>query len=159
MKIWQLLSAFLLAGCTATQIPYSPETVTSKEDSERIIEQVIMEQPAKYRPESVLITDDYLAFGEGYSEKSVGMASGTKLGSSAVIGVGSSRTKGKEINSRLYFNSLGVPLLYAKRSWYIIQVVDNHDAVLKRYYTRDKHKAESFIDALTYFIVHAEPIK
>lgn len=149
----------LLSGCSATQVPYSPEPMTNREDSARVIEQVIMEQSAKYRPESVLITDDYLAFGEGYSEKSTGLASGTKLGSNAVIGVGSSRTKGKAINSRLYFNSLGVPQLYTKRGWYIIQVVDNHDAVLKRYYTRDKHKAESFIDALTYFIVHAEPIK
>lgn len=159
MKIWHLLSILLLTGCAATQVQYSPEPMTNREDSERIIEQVIMEQSAKHRPESVLITDDYLAFGEGYSEKSTGLASGTRLGSNAVIGVGSSRTKGKAINSRLYFNSLGAPRLYTKRGWFIIQVVDNHNAVLKRYYTRDKHKAESFIDALTYFIVHAEPIK
>lgn len=159
MKIWHLLSILLLTGCTATQVPYSPEPIMSREDSERIIEQVIMEQSAKHRPESVLVTDDYMEFGEGYSEKSTGLVSGTKLGSNAVIDVGSSRTKGKEINSRLYFNSLGAPELFVKRDWYTIQVVDGKGRRLKRFYTRDEQKAEAFIDALTYFIVHANPIK
>lgn len=154
MKLFKFGLVLLLSGCAAQQIPYAPEPTANKNDAQRIIEQVTMEQPTKYRPQNVLVTDDYIAFDEGYTGKTVGSA--TAINNTAV---GYAVTKGKNVGSRLYFNSLGVPTLYKKRGWFVVQLVDSNDQILKRLYTRDEAKAEALIDSVVFFNIHAKPIK
>lgn len=159
MKIWKLLSILLLTGCSATQISYSPEPVSDREDAVRIIEQVVMEQPAKYRPGSVLVTDDYIAFDEGFETRTSGFGVGNAIGKNTAIATGTSRSVSKAIGGRIYFNSVAVPNLYKKRDWYVVDVLDSKSRRLKRIYTLDEKKAEAFIDSFSYFADHAEPIK
>lgn len=154
-----LLVLIALSGCSSKIVPYEPEPVASAEYAANVIEQVSMQQPTKYRPESVLVTSDYIAYGEGYSGKSVGFGSATSLGSNGAIGLGVSRVKGKNINDRLYFNSLGPSKLWVKRGWYIIDIQNKTPSRVKRLYSRDKNAAEAFIDSINYMVEKSIPIK
>lgn len=154
-----LLTLLALSGCAATQIPYSPTISENRNDASKIIEQVVMEQPTKHRPDSIVIGEDYIGFNEGFESKTSGFASGTYIGGGSTIASGFSRTKTRSVGDRLYFNSIGSSALYAKRDWYIIQVKNRSGKVVKRFYTRSKIKAESFIDAMFYLSVHSDPIK
>ncbi len=152
------LLPLLITGCSATKLAYSPEAVETRNDAVRIIEQVVMEQPTKYRPGSVLVTDDYIAFDEGFETRTSGFGVGNTVGNSAVIATGTSKSVSKAMGSRIYFNSISTPDLYEKRGWYIVDVIDSNQRRLKRIYTRDEGKAEAFIDSLTYFSINAKPI-
>jgi len=157
MKKWFLLLSIFLAGCTATQIQYSPSMVTNKGLAVEIIEQVVMEQPLKFRPESVFVTDAYLAFGDGVSGKGTSLSNGQSFGRSSSISLSSSRFNSKSITSRFYFNSLAELELFKKRDWYVIQLKNDENRVVKRFYTRSLKKSESFIDSINFFVSRSNP--
>ena len=160
MKKWILLATVILSGCSASKhLEYSPEQVESKEHAARVIEQVIMQQPKKYRPEGVYVTDEYIALGEGYSSEGVGVGTASAIGGNSAIGVSVTNTKTKGINSRLYFNSLGPSKLWIRRGWYLIDVQDKTPRRIKQFLTRDKDSAEAFIDSVNYMIENSTPIK
>lgn len=160
MKIWYALCVLLLTGCTATKLTYTPEPETNRNDAIRIIEQVVMEQPIKYRPGGVLVAQDYIGFDDGTISKTkslglgVGAANGTVGGA---IGGSISKTVSKSIRDRIYFNSIAKFNLYKKRDWYIVDVIGNNSRRLKRFYTLEKNKAEELIDSLSYFSTAAKP--
>lgn len=160
MKLWILVVALFIGGCAISKpVDYSPEPVESKEQAASIIEQVVMQQPLKYRPEGVYVTDEYIAMGEGYSSKGVGLGSATAIGSNGAIGLGVSKSTTKGISTRLYFNSLGPSKLWIKRDWYLIDVQDKTPRRVKQFLTRDKKSAEAFIDSINYMVEQSTPIK
>lgn len=143
-----IFSVAILSGCAAKQIPYSPSASVDLGGALRTVEQVIMEQPVKHRPSNVYITDEYIAFDNGYETKTSGFATGSAIGNGVAILSGRSKSTGKFVGSRMYFNSLGVPNIYKKRGWYIIDVVNPSGHRIKRIYTRSLEKAKLFIDSL-----------
>ncbi|QUM76714.1 sensor protein [Moritella sp. 24] len=157
MKKWFLLLSIFLAGCTATQIQYSPNMIKNKDLAVQIIEQVVMEQPLKFRPESVFVTDSYLAFGDGVSGKETTLSNDQSFGSSSSISLSSSKVNAKNITSRFYFNSMAELELFKKRDWYVIQLKNDEHRVVKRFYTRSLKKAESLIDSISFFASRAKP--
>lgn len=166
MKIWMLV-LFMLTGCASKLVPYSPEPVNDEVKAAQVIEQVIMQQPDKHRPESVSITKNYIAFGEGLSSTTTGFSSGTAtatvVGDRVIAGSGFSsgvaNTTTKYVGSRIYFNMLGKTYLYTKRDWFILDVRNKSNKRIKRVYTRDRNSAEAFIDSLHYMAEHSTPIK
>lgn len=88
-----VLIALLLGGCTSKVVEYAAAPIND-ERAKSVIEQVLMEQPQKTRPEQVIITSEYIAYGSGVISETNGFASAMLLGNGA-FAAGASRTNSK----------------------------------------------------------------
>lgn len=154
MKKCFIFIVLLLTGCAAKQVPYSPLEVVNKKVAANVIEQVVMEQPTKFRPEGLVVTDSYLGLSEGYNSKVVAVGNYSDASNLAVL---SANVKLSDINSRYYFNSISALELYSKRDWFIIQLKNDEKRVVKRFYTRSLEKAQRFIDSMNYMQSSTKP--
>ena len=118
MQVLLLAAMLLLGGCASKIVEYQPVAVCDAQ-ARSVIEQVLMEQPQRLRPEHVVITDDYVAYGNGVISETNGFASAVPIGDGA-IAAGSSRTNSKALQTRIYFNSIGAVTLYPKRSRWVV---------------------------------------
>ena len=126
------ITVFLLIGCAATQLQYTPMATDDPSKDKMIIEQVLQEQPSEYVPDVIEITDNYLKW-----QKEVIRRSRLTGGVTTVPGV-----------KVVYFNSIGKIELYQKTKWYIVLVYDDNQVRRCRVLTRDEHKAQKFMDAI-----------
>ncbi|MEZ9425049.1 sensor protein [Vibrio lentus] len=154
MKKCFIFIVLLLTGCAAKQVPYSPLDVVNKKVAANVIEQVVMEQPTKFRPEGLVVTNSYLGLSEGYNSKVVAVGNYSDASNLVVL---SSNVKLSDINSRYYFNSISALELYSKRDWFIIQLKNDEKRVTKRFYTRSLEKAQRFIDSMNYMQSSTKP--
>jgi len=154
MKKCFIFIVLLLTGCAAKQVPYSPLDVVNKKVAANVIEQVVMEQPTKFRPEGLVVTNSYLGLSEGYNSKVVAVGNYSDASNLVVL---SANVKLSEINSRYYFNSISALELYSKRDWFIIQLKNDEKRVTKRFYTRSLEKAQRFIDSMNYMQSSTKP--
>jgi hypothetical protein len=130
MRKWIAVSALVLAGCAAQQIPYQAHVGIS--DPKSIIEQALMEQDEDRRPEFVDAQVEYVEFGKGTTSRDKGF--------------GVSRSK-HEV-TRLYYRSVKQSNLYAKRGRYIVQFRNAQGALLTSVVLYDGDAARRFIDAV-----------
>ncbi|MFS1901012.1 sensor protein [Vibrio lentus] len=135
-------------------MPYSPLDVVNKKVAANVIEQVVMEQPTKFRPEGLVVTNSYLGLSEGYNSKVVAVGNYSDASNLVVL---SANVKLSDINSRYYFNSISALELYSKRDWFIIQLKNDEKRVTKRFYTRSLEKAQRFIDSMNYMQSSTKP--
>lgn len=154
MKKTCIFMTILLAGCTAKQISYSPADITNIAVASSVIEQIIMEQPTKYRPAGLIITSSYLGLSEGVNSKGIIMSN---YNETLNLNLASTNLKLSDISSRYYFNSISSLELYHKRNWFIIQLKNNEKQVIKRFYTMRLDKAQRFIDSINYMKNSAKP--
>ncbi|MBT9241087.1 MULTISPECIES: hypothetical protein [Vibrio] len=154
MKKCFIFIVLLLTGCAAKQVPYSPLDVVNKKVAANVIEQVVMEQPTKFRPEGLVVTNSYLGLSEGYNSKVVAVGNYSDASNLVVL---SANVKLSDINSRYYFNSISALELYSKRDWFIIQLKNDEKRVTKRFYTRSLEKAQRFIDSMNYMQSSTKP--
>jgi hypothetical protein len=154
MKKCFIFIVLLLTGCAAKQVPYSPFDVVNKKVAANVIEQVVMEQPTKFRPEGLVVTNSYLGLSEGYNSKVVAVGNYSDASNLVVL---SANVKLSDINSRYYFNSISALELYSKRDWFIIQLKNDEKRVTKRFYTRSLEKAQRFIDSMNYMQSSTKP--
>lgn len=154
MKKCFIFIVLLLTGCAAKQVPYSPLDVVNKKVAANVIEQVVMEQPTKFRPEGLVVTNSYLGLSEGYNSKVVAVGNYSDASNLVVL---SANVKLSDINSRYYFNSISTLELYSKRDWFIIQLKNDEKRVTKRFYTRSLEKAQRFIDSMNYMQSSTKP--
>ena len=155
MKKCFIFIVLLLTGCAAKQVPYSPLDVVNKKVAANVIEQVVMEQPTKFRPEGLVVTNSYLGLSEGYNSKVVAVGNYSDASNLVVL---SANVKLSDINSRYYFNSISALELYSKRDWFIIQLKNDEKRVTKRFYTRSLEKAQRFIDSMNYMQSSTKPL-
>ncbi|WP_240493346.1 sensor protein [Vibrio coralliirubri] len=144
----------LLTGCAAKQVPYSPSDMVTKEVAASVIEQVVMEQPLKFRPEGLVVTSSYIGLSEGRDSKVVAVSNYN--GASDLL-LSSANVSLSDINSRYYFNSISDLELYSKRDWFIIQLKNDEQRVVKHFYTRSLEKAQRFIDSMNYMKISSKP--
>ncbi|WP_135454230.1 sensor protein [Vibrio echinoideorum] len=154
MKKWFVFLVLLLTGCAAKQLPYSPSDMVSEEVSASVIEQVVMEQPTKFRPEGLVVTSSYIGLSEGHNSKIVAVSN---YNDASNLLISSANIRLSDINSRYYFNSILALELYSKRDWFIIQLKNDEQRVVKRFYTRSLEKAQRFIDSINYMKISAKP--
>lgn len=154
MKKCFIFIVLLLTGCAAKQVLYSPLDVVNKKVAANVIEQVVMEQPTKFRPEGLVVTNSYLGLSEGYNSKVVAVGNYSDASNLVVL---SANVKLSDINSRYYFNSISALELYSKRDWFIIQLKNDEKRVTKRFYTRSLEKAQRFIDSMNYMQSSTKP--
>jgi len=115
------------------------------DEAASVIEQVLMEQPPKFRPESVAFTSEYVAYGKGVVSKSSGI--GVPIGNSG-ISVSSGSSKSKYLADRIYFNSPFTVSIVPKGKWFVILMYNGEGYRTAKIYTTNKVKAERFDDAL-----------
>ncbi|MEZ8689474.1 sensor protein [Vibrio splendidus] len=149
MKKCFIFIVLLLTGCAAKQVPYSPLDVVNKKVAANVIE-----QPTKFRPEGLVVTNSYLGLSEGYNSKVVAVGNYSDASNLVVL---SANVKLSDINSRYYFNSISALELYSKRDWFIIQLKNDEKRVTKRFYTRSLEKAQRFIDSMNYMQSSTKP--
>lgn len=154
MKKWFVFLVLLLTGCAAKQVPYSPSSMVNKEAAVSVIEQVIMEQPPKFRPEGLVVTSSYIGLLEGHDSKVVAVSN---YNDASNLILSSANVRQSDINSRFYYNSIFSLELYRKRDWFIIQLRNDEQRVVKNFYTRSLEKAQRFIDSISYMKVSAKP--
>lgn len=160
MSIKHWLASFILlvlSGCSTHVIPYTPEPGALTESPDVIIEEVIMAQPVNLRPETIVVTNEYLMLDDGVVRETITTSHSTFSGSVAVGGV-AIRAKERSLNVHLYFNALQTPMLYRQNEWYIVQLNNDSGQVVKRFYVRDQRKAEVLIDAITMKIQRAHAL-
>ena len=149
MKAFVITVMLLITGCAAKVVEYTPAPITA-EQARSIIEQVLMEQPQKTRPEQVFFTDEYIGYGNGIVSSSSGFASAVPIGNGA-IAAGSSVTSSKSVQTRIYFNSLGTATLYSKRGRWVVITRNQAGSTMNFSLVDTQQKAERFIDAMMYF--------
>ncbi|WP_114326858.1 sensor protein [Candidatus Colwellia aromaticivorans] len=140
-----------LTGCSATPVKYDSVDIASESDAIAIIEQLFWEQPEKHRVSELYIKSNFIAYSDGVSVKSKTIGSNIALTENVGLSVSNQKAEYKHLSNRVYFNSLSAPKLFKKRDWFIIQLVDLSDRVIKNIYTRDRVKAQKFISAILYF--------
>lgn len=143
---------FIIEACTAQLVGYTKNKISDQDLAVRDIEQVFYEQPAKHRPESIVVTDDYLGLSSGTMVETKGLGFARGVSGNSLIGIGTSKSYINNIKERIYFNSIGKISLFQKRGWFIVQIQRSDGHVFRRIYTRDKGKAVNFISAIYYFI-------
>lgn len=136
----------LLTGCASKVVEYAPAKI-SPEQARSIIEQVLMEQPIKARPEQVLFTDEYFGYGSGIISTSNGFASAVPIGGGA-IAAGTSVTSSKALQTRIYYNSIGNITLHLRRGRWIVQTRNMAGTVINKCVVDTQQKAERFVDAM-----------
>lgn len=147
-NMWQLIAmryiliaALFLSGCAST-VAHRPSPMTLSQ-AQAVIEQVVMEQPAKHRPAAVAFTDTYIVLQQGTVSR--GRATVVPLYG---IAVASGSSASIERSTLLYFNTIATTRVHHKRDWYVLDVVDAEGRILSRVYCRDEAKAHGFVDAI-----------
>lgn len=149
MKAIAIAALVLLTGCASKVVDYQPAPITEQQ-AKSVIEQVLMEQPEKTRPEQVVFTNEYIAYGSGVVSSSSGFASAVPIGNSA-IAAGNSVTSSKALQTRIYFNSIGTATLYTKRNRWVVITTNQAGGTLNFSRVDTQQKAQRFIDAMMYF--------
>ena len=121
---------FLIFGCS-TYVPYNSKYLKSRNEAEKIIKQVILEQPRQYAPVAIEFNEEY--FQVFHNDTRKGILSG---GVTTV-----------PVVDTIYFNNIKSVELYY-RKLFIVMIKDNTDYLKLYVYTRDENKAKSLIDAL-----------
>ncbi|WP_421526781.1 hypothetical protein [Pseudomonas brenneri] len=149
MKAIAIAALLFLTGCASKVVEYQPAPITA-EQARSVIEQVLMEQPEKTRPEQVFFTNEYIAYGSGVVSSSSGFASAVPIGNGA-IAAGNSVTSSKSVQTRIYFNSIGTATLYTKRNRWVVITRNRAGGTLNFSRVDTQQKAQRFIDAMMYF--------
>ncbi|MBD9573681.1 hypothetical protein IB260_00015 [Pseudomonas sp. PDM23] len=156
---WMILAvlSLLLIGCHSTPVQYQAQPI-DKRTAVAVIEQVSMEQPQSVRPQQVIVTDDFIGYGNGVRSDADSFGSAVAITPTTAIGAGSTRVITKELSDRIYFNSIGTIQLWTKRQRYIVQVRNTEGYKYRDFYLTNRVKAERFIDALNFFKASAPAI-
>jgi len=149
MRVLVLTVLLLLSGCASKIVEYQPAAVSNAQ-ARSVIEQVLMEQPQKSRPEQVVITDEYIAYGSGVISETNGFASAVPIGNGA-FAAGSSRTSSKALHTRIYFNTIGGVTLYSKRGRWVVITRNQAGSVINSSLVDTQVKAQRFVDAMVHF--------
>ena len=140
-------SVVLLVGCSAAQLKHTPSTNMTIGDAQALIEQVLMEQPAQYRPQSVVFTETFWGTSDG--TKATGRSSGIAMPvGNVALTTGDSKSTYKELTTRIYYSSISETKLYKKRDWRVIDIHNSDGYRVFRAYATNEAKARRFIDAV-----------
>jgi hypothetical protein len=122
----------LLTACASKIVSYTP--VPAPADPLAVIEQVLSEQPQKYRPENVRATGTYVEFGDGVIAQQSAW--------------NPNKAKAKQTTVRLYYSSIAENRLRERGRWWIVQSLNKQGSLLATAWTDDRDAALRYIAAL-----------
>ncbi|MGY2234204.1 hypothetical protein ACW9ID_04255 [Pseudomonas gingeri] len=159
-KVWMvLLWVVVLTGCGHKQIEYTPRPVSGMDRQQAIdiVEQVFYEDFSKGRPQSVQVTEQFIALSDGTVSNGTTYGTAAPLGNGAVA-VGSSTVTTKERGQRLYFSSISSVDLYqsnVRKGRYAVIIRAAEGGQVRTVRTLSLEKAQRFVDALEYLRIGA----
>ena len=127
-----ICTLFLVVACAST-INYVPESSESISEAKLTIKRFLQEQPSKFVPTDVEITDDYIKMTNQVANLSLLVGGITTVPTVTFI----------------YYSNIGEIKLYYKRGIYRIVVFDKDSTIVRcKVYSINESKAKGFIDAL-----------
>lgn len=144
----------LVAGCGHSQISYTPvapQGITTQEAAS-IVEQGFYEDYSQEKPQSAMVTQEFIGLSNGSVTR--GLTTGTAQAyNGVVVGLGSTFLRTEEINQRIYFRSLGVPIVSkrnGRENRYAVTIRLAEGVTARNVYFRSEQRAREFADALVY---------
>lgn len=144
----------LLAGCGHSQIGYTPIATPgiTTQQAASIVEQGFYEDYSQEKPQTAMVTEEFIALSNGSITR--GLTTGTaQMFGGVAVGLGSTFLRTEEINQRIYFRSLGVPIV-SKRNGrdnrYAVTIRLAEGVTARNVYFRSEQRAREFADALVY---------
>lgn len=149
-----VVSAMLLAGCGHSQIAYTPaapQGITTQQAAS-IVEQGFYEDYSQEKPQSAMVTAEFIGLSNGTVTRGVTTGTG-QVFNGVFVGLGSTFLRTEEINQRIYFRALGVPIV-SKRNGrdnrYAVTIRLAEGVTARNVYFRSEQRAREFADALVY---------
>lgn len=149
-----VVSAILLAGCGHSQIgytPMAPQGITTQQAAS-VVEQGFYEDYSQEKPQTAMVTEEFIALSNGSVTR--GLTTGTAQAyNGVVVGLGSTFLRTEEINQRIYFRSLGVPIVSkrnGRENRYAVTIRLAEGVTARNVYFRSEQRAREFADALVY---------
>lgn len=146
--------AVLLAGCGHSQIGYTPVAPTgiTTQQAASIVEQGFYEDYGQQKPQTAMVTDEFIGLSNGTITR--GLTTGTAQAfGGVVVGLGSTFLRTEEINQRIYFRSLGVPIVSkrnGRENRYAVTIRLAEGVTARNVYFRSEQRAREFADALAF---------
>lgn len=144
----------LLTACGHSQISYTPtpRQGMTQHQAASIVEQGFYEDYSQEKPQSAMVTQEFIGLSNGSVSR--GFSTGTaQVYNGVAVGLGSTFLKTEEINQRIYFRSLGVPIL-SKRNGrdnrYAVTIRLSEGVTARNVYFRSESRAAEFADALLF---------
>ena len=147
-KYFLVLVTLFLIGCGISPIKYQATGIEIKEAVD-LVEEMTWSQHTKWRPESIVINDKYMAWSFGYASQNNVWA--TDVGTGFAVGGGTSTSR--YVGSRSYYRSIDKIQLYSwKRKlmqWYAVGIIDKNGVNKFVLRTRSLKDAKLFTNAMT----------
>ena len=147
-------AAILLAGCGHSQIGYSPvapQGITIQQAAS-VVEQGFYEDYSQEKPQTAMVTEEFIGLSNGTVTR--GLTTGTaQMFGGVALGLGSTFLRTEEINQRIYFRALGVPIVSkrnGRENRYAVTIRLAEGVTARNVYFRSEQRAREFADALVY---------
>lgn len=146
--------AALVSGCGHSQINYTPDNHPGMDTHQAasIIEQGFYEDFSQQKPQSAMVTPDFIALSNGTVSRGFTTGTATAYGG-VVTGLGSTFIKTEDINQRIYFRSLGTPIVLKRNgrdNRYAVTIRMAEGSTARNVYFRSEARAKEFADALVF---------
>lgn len=144
----------LLSGCGHSQIAYIPAPPASMtiKQAVSIVEQGFYEDFSQQKPQSAIVTDEYIGLSNGSVSRGYGTGSATVYGG-VVFGFNSTYVRTEEINQRIYLRAIGTPILSKKNARdnrYAVTIRTNEGTTARNVYFRSEQRAKEFANTLVW---------
>lgn len=152
-----LLSAVLtivLSGCGHTAIQYTPNPAAIASDSQAasVVEQGFYEDFGSTKPQSAIVTNEYIGLSNGTISRGVGFGQASAY-NGVVVGLNSTFVRTEELTQRIYFRSLGQPIVLEKNgrdNRYAVTIRTSEGTTARNVHFRSEARAVEFANALVY---------
>jgi hypothetical protein len=149
-----LLATMTLAGCGHSKIAYTPVAPQgiSIKQAASIVEQGFYEDYSQEKPQTAMVTEEFIGLSNGTITR--GLTTGTaQIFGGVAVGLGSTFLRTEEINQRIYFRSLGTPIVSkrnGRENRYAVTIRLAEGVTARNVYFRSEQRAREFADALAY---------
>jgi hypothetical protein len=144
----------LLIGCGHSKIAYTPvapQGITTQQAAS-IVEQGFYEDYSQGKPQAAMVTAEFIGLSNGTVTR--GLTTGTaQVFNGVAVGLGSTYLRTEEINQRIYFRALGVPIVSkrnGRENRYAVTIRLAEGVTARNVYFRSEQRAREFADALVF---------
>lgn len=144
----------LLSGCGHSRIAYTPSAPVgiTAQRAASVIEQGFYEDFSQQKPQTAVVTAEYVGLSNGSITR--GFSTGTAQAyNGVVVGLGSTFMRTEEINQRIYFRSLGLPIVSkrnGRENRYAVTIRMSEGVTARNVYFRSEQRAKEFADAMVF---------
>lgn len=155
-RLWMIaLAAVVLVGCGHRQLEsvVTPPPGMDRQHAIAAVEQGFYEDwNTSDRPQSVVVTDQYILLSDGIVSDGSSFASAVPIGAGA-IAAGNSRVVTREMGQRIYLSSLGEISIYehkVKKNRFVVIIRSADGGELRKINVRSLALAQQFAGAIAY---------